>query len=140
MEVFMNVNAPRKHLKEVLMSNKEIIIWGRQFELPIDFDIFPGETITDEMRKATDALAGSHNFDEDLDAVKEYCRKSNAAATEGKLDNIFRFVMPQSIYVCNDKKHTVGLMCNYKFDPEHGIVLMYENNKLVEIGPQDIIL
>ena len=76
----------------------------------------------------------------DLDKLKKYCHKSNAKETDGRLDNIFRFVIPKSCFVRNDKYFPVGLMCDYKFDPEHGIVLVYINNKLIKIGPQDIIL
>lgn len=122
------------------MNNKKVKIWGREFKLPIEYDVFPGETVPTGMEKAAYELLTKHDFDKDLDKLKKYCHKSNAKETDGRLDNIFRFVIPKSCFVRNDKYFPVGLMCDYKFDPEHGIVLVYINNKLIKIGPQDIIL
>lgn len=38
------------------------------------------------------------------------------------------------------KSPKLALMCNYKFDPEHGIAIVFENGKYKEIGEQDIIV
>ena len=122
------------------MIKIDVILWGRAFKLPIEYNVYPGEAITMEMKSTAERLIMKHNFDLDLDAVKKYCYKTDPIATNGKLDNIFRFVIPRYVYVRNNKKHSVGLMCDFKFDPEHGIVLIYEDNKLVDIGPQDNIL
>ena len=40
----------------------------------------------------------------------------------------------------NEEKRIVALMCNYKFDIENGIAIVFENEKLKDIGIQDIIL
>ena len=49
--------------------------------------------------------------------------------------------MPDKLYVGrNSKKRVVTLLCDYKFDLEHGIALMFEDEKLVKIATQDIIL
>lgn len=49
--------------------------------------------------------------------------------------------MPKSIYAPHDKNAVkVAIMCNYKFDAEHGIAVIFENGKYKEIGAQDIIL
>ena len=34
----------------------------------------------------------------------------------------------------------ISLLCNYRFDEEHGIAITYENEKLKNIGPQDDVL
>lgn len=48
--------------------------------------------------------------------------------------------MPQALYVKrNEKKRVVSLLCNYRFDEEHGIALTFENEKLKGIGTQDDI-
>ena len=57
------------------------------------------------------------------------------------VDNIFKYVMPKNIYVPrNLKKRVVAIMCNYKFDTEHGIAVVFENEQFKEIGAQDIAL
>lgn len=50
-------------------------------------------------------------------------------------------VMPESIFVPHSKKHrTVAIMCNYKFDMEHGLAVVFENGLFKKVGPQDIVL
>jgi len=41
----------------------------------------------------------------------------------------------------HSKKHcTVAIMCNCKFDMEHGIAVVFENGQFKKVGQQDIIL
>ena len=40
----------------------------------------------------------------------------------------------------NCNKRAIAVMCNYKFDMEHGIAIVYENEEFKEVGPQDIAL
>ena len=54
--------------------------------------------------------------------------------------DIFKYVIPEAIYVKrNKRKHQIALLCNYRFDEEHGIAITYEDEKLKKIGTQDII-
>ena len=46
--------------------------------------------------------------------------------------------MPESIFVKRDGR--VAIMCRYKFDSEHGIAVVFKDNKFEQIGMQDIIL
>ena len=48
--------------------------------------------------------------------------------------------MPESLFVPRTEKKTIAIMCNYKFDKEHGIAVVFEEGRLKEIGSQDIIL
>ena len=48
--------------------------------------------------------------------------------------------MPKSIYVPRAEKKIVAIICNYKFDIENGIAIVFENGTLKKIGPQEIIL
>ena len=49
--------------------------------------------------------------------------------------------MPRYLFLPKvQKRRTVALMCDYRFDPEHGLALVFENEKLKEIGSQDLIL
>ena len=67
--------------------------------------------------------------------------KNNSDRINGSIENIFKYVIPVSIYIeRNKKKRVVSLLCNYRFDEEHGIAITYENEKLKNIGPQDDVL
>ena len=58
-----------------------------------------------------------------------------------KIENIFKYVMPKEIFVPHTEKHrNVAIMCNYKFDIEHGIAVLFENGQFKKVGPQDIAL
>ena len=82
------------------MNNKvKLVIWGREFEINIVFQNFPGEEVTSNQE------------------------------------------IPKSVLIPREKeKRVVALMCNYKFDMEHGLAIVFENEQFKTVGPQDIIL
>ena len=79
---------------------------------------------------------------ESLEAVKKYvCKTCTGQITDDKIENIFRYVMPKSVFIPHTKGHRIAaIMCNYKFDMEHGIAVVFENGELIKVGSQDIIL
>ena len=124
--------------------NKKIklSIWEREFEMYISFQNYPGEEITD-LQEKTEKMIPTADINASLDFVKEYIMKYNADDIDEKgLSNIFRFVIPKGILVPrrNDGTRVFAIMCNYKFDMEHGIAVVFENEKYKSIGLQDIIL
>ena len=49
--------------------------------------------------------------------------------------------MPKYLYIVrSEAKRVVSIMCNYRFDPENGIAVVFEDEKFSKIGKQDIIL
>ena len=49
--------------------------------------------------------------------------------------------MPKSLFVRRDEaKRIVAIMCDYRFDMEHGLAVVFENEQFKMIGEQDIIL
>lgn len=124
--------------------NKKInlSIWDREFEMYISFQNYPGEEITD-LQEKTEKMIPTTDINASLDFVKKYIMKYNADDVDEKgLANIFRCVIPKGILIPrrNDGKRVFAIMCNYKFDMEHGIAIVFENEKYKSIGPQDIIL
>jgi hypothetical protein len=125
------------------MNSVELDVWGRRLKLEVEYDCYPGEEILQSQRDAFAALASSNRaFSSSEGAVRTYCQKTNP---EDFIDydstNIFKYVMPTTIFVKRaEGKHVVALMCDYRFDPEHGIAVVFENEKLSDIGMQDIIL
>ena len=122
--------------------NKKVKIWGREFQLKVIFDVFDDEEIMDTQVAALDAFLGAtENLFKSCDELINYCLKRDSDNIGSSIDHIFKYVMPESIYVGRSKrKHVVSLLCNYRYDEEHGIALTYENEQLKCIGPQDDIL
>lgn len=121
--------------------NKRITIWGRHFDLKVIIDQYKGENILDNQKAALDAFIDSADrILSSYSEVEKYCMEKDADLIGGAITNIFKYVMPIAIFVKrSEKKHMIALLCNYRFDEEHGIALIYENEKLIHIGTQDDI-
>ncbi len=124
--------------------NKVIInIWNREFELEVSYDCFDDEELLQTQKDAVAELVKHRNcIVESESKVKEYCLCKNAHEIgTGTINNIFKYVMPQSLFVVrNETKRIVAIMCDYKFDMEHGLAVVFENEQFKIIGEQDIIL
>ena len=124
------------------MSKVKITIWGREFELPVIVKQFKGKDVTEIQEDAGDQLERNMViFDSAESEIEKYILK-NGLKENGisEVDNIFKYVMPKSISVPKAKKRVVALMCNYKFDMEHGIAVIFEDEKFKKVGPQDLVL
>lgn len=125
------------------MSKINMTIWGREYEMNIVYDCYSGEEILDSQVEAVEAFALSDQvIEESLAEVKTYCLTINREEIGvDVIENIFKYVVPKYIYVPReDGKHVVSIMCNYKFDQENGIAVVFENEKFSKIGKQDMIL
>ena len=127
------------------MSRIVMSTWGKEITLEVRFDLLDDERVTSRQAYALGAifvLWGAVNAA--LDAVKSYCLENdgNMLASEcgtARIDDIFDVVEPYSLFVVrNDSKRSVALMCHYRLDPEHGLSLLFENERLTKIGPEDI--
>lgn len=124
------------------MNNKQkLLIWGREFELDVIPNNFPGEEVIDNQKSIINELS-SIDFSDSLSVVKKFIIKHYADnLDEPNISNIFRYVIPRSILVMRDPTNKVfSIMCNFKFDMEHGMAVVYENEICKEVGLQDIIL
>lgn len=124
------------------MYKKNVRIWDREFELEVIFCGYPEEPIIDGQKDAlSEFLKNTGSIEKSLLPVKKYvCEKSNNAITEDDVDNIFRYVMPRYLYVSKSKRQCVAIMCDYKFDMENGIAVVFEDGKYKSIDVQDIVL
>lgn len=125
------------------MSKCRIIIWERAFELPLMYECYAGEEVLKCQKEAFAMLEdNAKEVAGALDQVKKYVKRTGATQlAEDEIENIFKYVMPKSIFVPHSKnRRTVAIMCNYKFDMEHGIAVVFENGQFRKVGPQDIVL
>lgn len=123
------------------MNKINTLIWGREFELDVQYDCYTGEEILQSQRDAVSALS-EQMIEEALGKVKDYCISINAKEIgTDAIDNIFKYIMPQYLYVPRTSgTHVVAIMCNYRFDQEHGVAVVFEDEKFSKVGKQDIIL
>lgn len=125
------------------MNKCKISIWGREFVLPVIYECYDGEEVIESQKEAfTQFKENSKKMNDSLEWVKQYIKKtSDAQQVDNEIENVFKFVIPKSIFIPHRKSHlTVAIMCNYKFDMEHGIAVIFEKGRFKEIGSQDIVL
>ncbi|MCD8396909.1 MAG: hypothetical protein LUD12_06990 [Lachnospiraceae bacterium] len=125
------------------MNKVALNIWGRQFDLEVEYDCFKNEEILPSQKSALAAFCNAQDaivISEKL--VEKYCVENNAEEIDAtSIDNIFKYVIPRYLYVARSKqKHIVAIMCDYRFDMENGLAVVFENEKPVKVGVQDIIL
>lgn len=126
------------------MNKVKINIWGREFELEVRYDWFEDEEeLLPTQENAISKLFESSNvINQSLDYVKEYCLSNDKDKfQEDDIENIFKYVMPTYLYVMRTgADRTVAIVCDYRFDLEHGIAVVFKNEKFYQIGTQDIIV
>lgn len=120
------------------MTNS-INLWGRDFSLPVYYECNSDQGVLDIQKEAKDALLASWDIVEDSKvAIEDYCLERDGDHIEDPITNIFRYVIPTSIVVLrSDDARKAALMCNYRFDPEHGLAAVFENEQLKAVVPQD---
>lgn len=124
------------------MTEHTMTIWNRAFSLPVDYERYPGETVLDSQREAFAQLeAHPEELEAALESLKQYVRKTREdGRPEENIENIFRYVIPKSIFLPHTKTPTAAILCRYKFDIEHGLAVLFEHGKFQKICPQDAVL
>lgn len=123
------------------MNKIKLNIWGREFELSIGYQNFPGEEVT-KIQEDTLAAIPSVDFSEARTGVEKYITQYfSTELGDDDLSNIFRFVIPKSILIMRSEEYRLfAVICNFKLDMEHGIAIAYKDEAFVVAGPQDLVL
>lgn len=124
------------------MNKVKMVLWGREFDIAVSYSCYPGEEVTQVQKDAfANFCAMKCPMDSMLVELKKYVYNTSDGRLDGiNIENIFKYVMPKSLYVPRSSKKTIAVICNYKFDMENGIAVVFEDEKLKQIGTQDIIL
>lgn len=121
------------------MNKVKLEIWGREFNLEVFYKNYKGKEITDNQ------IASFEKFIVADDAIEKSKENLIAYIEEnyeaGKIENIFKFVIPKMIYIPREEKQRkCALLCDFKFDMEHGLALVFENEKFKDVVSQDDVL
>ena len=121
---------------------KKLLIWNREFDLRVVFDSYDEEVLPIQEQALEAFLKAENTIQESKKQLEKYILNDEYAEIEGNsIDNIFKYVIPTDIYIPRTPEtRTVALLCDYRFDEEHGIAIVFENEQFEEIGEQDIVL
>ena len=149
------------------MNNVKMNIWGRVFELDIVFDALRDGTILDNQKKTLELffktnsskivndnleinsiteIKGENVIETPIDKTKslieDYCLENANEDIDIPITNIFKYVIPKYLYISRTKDETrrISLMCNFKFDMEHGLAIIFKNEEFEKIGEQGLVL
>ncbi|MBR5041081.1 MAG: hypothetical protein IKX68_08175 [Clostridiales bacterium] len=126
-----------------MIETIETEIWGRSFILPVVYDCYAGEKVTQTQMDMMNVFAHHLDWiDDSKFQVEDYCREDVLSDDENdKKDNVFSYLKPDCIFVKRSRKEPrVALMLKYRYDPEHGLAVVFTMNGEISIGSQDIIL
>ena len=120
-----------------------IEIWGRTFKLDIMSNFFESENLSSKQEMVVNHFLSNLNWiEKSRTKVEEYCRFDVENDEENqKKDNLFSYVKPKCIFVESDVEiPRVALLLHYRYDPEHGLAVVFDSNGNVTVGIQDIII
>lgn len=119
-----------------------IKVQGRDFKLGISYDVYSNEKVTSKQKQIARSVSKA-DYKSMEKELKKYVENNDGDSLkdfgETKVSNIFRYVIPKDVYIPRSADK-FGVMCNYRFDPEHGLVCIFKKGKCVYVGPQDAIL
>ena len=129
-------------VKGVSSMYKKLLIWNREFDLRVVFDSYDEEVLPIQEQALEAFLKSENTIQESKQQLEKYILNDEYAEIEGNsIDNIFKYVIPTDIYIPRTPEtRTVALLCDYRFDEEHGIAIVFENEQFKEISEQDIVL
>ena len=125
------------------MSMEKIIFDGHEFELEVYLECYPGETVLESQQTALkDLLKNQKGMDGTLAQLKKYVVNENKDQfPDGLQGDVFDYVAPRTLYVPHsEKSHRSAILCDYTFDEEHGLAIIFKDGKFEQIGSQDLII
>ena len=126
-----------------MIETLKLNIWDREFTLPIEYDCYRGEQITKEQEAAVKKFAEHKDWIEaSKSKIEEFCKERVLEDEENlKKNNIFSYIKPDYLFIKRDAENPrVAMMCKYRYDPEHGLAIVFSADGKVIVGIQDIIL
>lgn len=125
-----------------MINTLDIKIWGREFNLPVKYDCYKGEEVTEEQENAIAEFNNRQDLIEvSKSIIEDYCKDQVKEDNENlKKDNIFSYIKPEYLFVKREDKPRILMMCKYRYDLEHGLAVVFTTEGKVLVGSQDMIL
>lgn len=127
------------------MNNCVLDIWGRTLDIEIIFDCYSDEEILESQKIACNMFLekASELMREVLPKVEHYCLEINHAEIRtDSIENIFRYVKPKTLFIkrTSENIRKVAIICAYKFNPDDGLAIVFQNEVFKDIGTENIII
>lgn len=146
------------------MDNINLNLWDREFNLEVVYDQYEGEEILlnqedalnkfielintkqekniQEETKQEEAKQRKNILEEAKQGIIKYIfEEDKDKLEEEEITNIFKYIIPTALYIeRTEDKRIVDLMCEYKFDIEHGLAIQFENEQFKMVVKQDYVL
>lgn len=126
-----------------MIERVDLIIWGRPFKLPVEYNCYEGETVYDEQIEAVKHfMVHSEWLDKAKNLVKHYLKQQVESDTvANNTECLLSYITPECIFVKHEQKNPrVALMCSYKHDNEHGLAVVFSSDEDITVGQEDLIL
>ena len=125
------------------MNNMVLSLWEREFDVDIIYDVYEGEEVLDVQKEAFEVFKNTIDNKDVMEIAKQgvikYILSKNASdVIEENITNLFKFIIPTAIYVERDGK--VDIMCECKFDIDHGIAIQFEKEQFKGVVTQDLVI
>ena len=130
-----------------MIKNEHVIemdFWGRTHSIDLVFRVFPNGIVSDiQLNTYEEFLKKKEEILQDVyDKLKAFVIENYPDDEKINNFNVFRYYKPKAIFVKNSvtKKRVMGIFFDFRFDMENDIVAYIEDEKVIQIGTQDIIL
>lgn len=125
-----------------MTETRAVSLWGRDIDFTVIYDCYTGEEVLAKQRDAVNKLLENwSDAERSKTAVAEFCLERDPDKfPNGSIDNIFKYVMPQQLYIeRTTEKRVVYILCAYRYDDEAGIAIKFVNEKLAGVSTQSNI-
>lgn len=97
-----------------MINNLNIEIWGRNYDLRVEYDCYDNETVTDAQLRAVEGLSAHPELiSVSKEQVEDFCREQVQQDFENnKKDNVFSYIKPEYLFVKHEKIRAWRLCVN----------------------------
>lgn len=146
--IYYITESTKKKLVKVKLD-----IYGKKFNLNVHYRAYSGEEITEGQYITALSFEKNANINATLNRLRDYIiEDSEYIDPDNKIDSIddiFEYVNPKTLFIPRimykpkelngEKNRYAAILFDYTLD-EHGIALVFKNERLISIGSQDIII
>ena len=126
-----------------MIKKINVTIWGRDFQLDVMSNFYESDELSPKQIDSFNHFISNLNWIEKSKMeVEKYCKfdVENDEANNKK-NNIFSYVKPKCIFIeDNVEIPRVALLLHYRYDPEHGLAVVFDSEGNITVGIQDIVI